>query len=178
MTTTTTTRNEITMASKTTTTKPSLDEALAALDEAKKAATAAERQARELQAAADDRRARALAEFDRRLLDDYDPEALDAEIAGAHARLLAAVEADPVYSAMAELAEATGVAYHKYVQADAAARQLGVDTVPSGRAPAGDLTLDPLLRHVTALAAERARTAGEALTAERAAAGDTAAEGA
>jgi len=176
-TTTSTYKNEMTTMPKSTTT-PTLDAALAALEQAQQAAAEAEESARTAQAASDDRRRQALADYDQEVLDAYDPEDLDAQIAAAQARLIVAVESDPVYAALADLAEATGIAYGRYSDADRAARHLGVDTLPAQRAPAGDLNVEAMLRHMAGVAAGRVRTAADALAEERQAVGDAAAKGA
>ncbi|HXH58912.1 hypothetical protein [Iamia sp.] len=162
---------------KTNTTTSDLDAARQALFDAEAAAQKAQKAARKAEEAADARRQAALQKYDQQIIDGYDEGEEDARIAEAHAALIAAVEADPVYAALAELATATTVAYVRSTEATRAATAVGSDRRITSRAPASDAALEPLLRHVTNLGTRRAAEAAEQASAARTAVGDAAAAG-
>ncbi len=163
------------MPTKTTPTLTEVEAAQAALGTARADADAAEERAKVARAEADTRRRAALEAYDRQVLDAYDEAELDATTAAARQAVLDAAEADPVWRAMADLAEASGIAYAATTEAQRIVQTLGVDRQVGQRSPAGDLTLDAVLRHMTRVASARAADATDAADVKRNAVGDAAA---
>ncbi len=140
-------------------------------DEAQAAAAAAAEAARQAEQAEAARQQQRLDDYDRKLIEDYDPADDDHAIATAAEQVTRAVTEDPVLAALRDLNVARGNAYGRWSEAHNAAAALGVDLDQPQRGPAGDIDLTALLAEVTRTAADQAREAADQRAADRVAHG-------
>lgn len=84
--------------------------------------------------ASDQRRAAALADYDRTVIEKYDAADLQRDIDAARARVADAIAADPVMQALGDLYVAQLVAYHRHQEVTNAATRIGEDASTFGPA--------------------------------------------